>query len=498
MAVGQVNTPLVSAGLSAQPLVTAAQPITPDAVNQLVDSFRQGNITAQDIIDHVGDVAQSKKRALLEELGEYVDPEMIKARLSAARAQGATANLAQKTAEAGQTLVQPQTALTASQIGAQQQMVQPQLDVALQQLNMQKDMMYPWAVMGYARSMLKSTKEIKSTTAKGERVRQLNDLQQDITGPKGELGDDDYYGGSDWYHYYTNLYQNPTSVTPGSIPFLPHPDANKGTPTAPYPVPGTPAPPAPGNPAAMVAPATPPVAGPPPVVTPATAPLPIVAPAGNSGYMVNTGAVAPPAAKIADDVRALDAYKAWDNSRSHYASFQKAWEPLSKLTDDKQKSMELGTVDVGLLNDAAHILNPQSLRPPSETTLEGIAHSADYPSKIKAWASLAKGTAKLPPDTRREVAELVNRSMESRVEGVKPLFQGVLDKANYWKSQVNSARAGEFSPEQVLLPHERAVLSGEGEGGGTTAVVPPSVSPIATIGKNKARRVGPNQWQKLP
>jgi hypothetical protein len=477
MAVGQVNTPLVSAGLSAQPLVTAAQPITPDAVNQLVDSFRQGNITAQDIIDHVGDVAQSKKRALLEELGEYVDPEMIKARLSAARAQGATANLAQKTAEAGQTLVQPQTALTASQIGAQQQMVQPQLDVALQH-----DMMYPWAVMSYAQDMLKSVKTIKSEGASGSISQELNKNGEDVTPPSGKPGQPDYFPGSPAFHKWQGLIANPGSVEPGTLPFMPHPTTDQSTVQ-----PGTPAA-TPNPPGALVAPL--PAAA---TATPA-APLPVVNPGGN---VVNTGATAPPAAKIADEVRTLDSYKAWDNARSHYSSFQKAWEPLSKMTDEKQKSMELGTVDVGLLNDAAHILNPQSLRPPSETTLEGIAHSADYPSKIKAWASLAKGTAKLPPDTRREVAELVNRSMEARVEGVKPLLQGVLDKANYWKSQVNPARAGEYDPTQVLLPHERGVIAGTepGESGGTTAVVSPKVSPIATVKDRKLQRVGPNSWQ---
>lgn len=103
--------PGVSAGLAAQPLVAPldSSVIGPQAVSQLVDAFRQGAITSQDIVDHIGTVAQAKKRALLEELGEYVSPEAISSRMSQIGATGAQANLATAQAGAGQELLPGQT-----------------------------------------------------------------------------------------------------------------------------------------------------------------------------------------------------------------------------------------------------------------------------------------------------------------------------------------------------------------------------------------------------
>lgn len=103
--------PGVSAGLAAQPLVAPldSSVVGPQAVSQLVDAFRQGAITSQDIVDHIGSVAQAKKRALLEELGEYVRPEAIQSRMAQVGAQGAQANLATAQAQAGQELLPSQT-----------------------------------------------------------------------------------------------------------------------------------------------------------------------------------------------------------------------------------------------------------------------------------------------------------------------------------------------------------------------------------------------------
>jgi len=80
--VGQSDLPVVSAGVQAAPLVTPADPNTlnSNAVSNLVDAFRQGFITQDDIVSRIGDVAQSKNKALLQQLGEYVSPDAIKAR----------------------------------------------------------------------------------------------------------------------------------------------------------------------------------------------------------------------------------------------------------------------------------------------------------------------------------------------------------------------------------------------------------------------------------
>lgn len=111
----------VQAGLAAQPLVTPADPniVGPQAVQDLVQSFRNGFVTSQDILDRVGQVGQAKKKALLEQLGEYVNPDVIQSRLAQSQAAGAQANLQTATAQAQQGLVSPEAQLQAGNIQQQ-------------------------------------------------------------------------------------------------------------------------------------------------------------------------------------------------------------------------------------------------------------------------------------------------------------------------------------------------------------------------------------------
>ena len=90
--VGQSDLPMVSAGTTATPLVTPANPqISSDAVRNLSDAFRQGFITQDDIVSRIGDVAQSKNKALLQQLGEFVSPGAIEARKNELDLAGQTA-----------------------------------------------------------------------------------------------------------------------------------------------------------------------------------------------------------------------------------------------------------------------------------------------------------------------------------------------------------------------------------------------------------------------
>lgn len=97
-----------------QPLVTSAEPVVnPAAVQNLVDSFRQGSVTAQDIYDRIGPVGQAKKKAALEQLSEFVDPSAIEARKAEIAAGGAQAQLQGAQAQAQLPNVAGQAALAA-------------------------------------------------------------------------------------------------------------------------------------------------------------------------------------------------------------------------------------------------------------------------------------------------------------------------------------------------------------------------------------------------
>lgn len=93
--VGQADVTPVSVGASAQPLVSSMDmsATSSPAIQNLTNAFQQGFINADDVIQRIGPVAQAKKKALLEELGEYVSPEQIEARKQAALSSAQTSQL---------------------------------------------------------------------------------------------------------------------------------------------------------------------------------------------------------------------------------------------------------------------------------------------------------------------------------------------------------------------------------------------------------------------
>jgi hypothetical protein len=119
--VGQSDLPVVSAGAQATPLVTPADPniLGSNAVSNLVDAFRQGFITQDDIVSRIGDVAQAKNKALLQELGEYVSPEAITARHEALSAETAKSKLVEAASKSQTGLNPQQTKLAELQLGTQ-------------------------------------------------------------------------------------------------------------------------------------------------------------------------------------------------------------------------------------------------------------------------------------------------------------------------------------------------------------------------------------------
>lgn len=111
---GQPDVVPLQAGAAAQPIVPNVQPqVTPDAVNALVNAMHNGFVNTQDIVDRIGTLGQAKKRAMIEEMQEYVSPDAIKARMAQHQLAGA-----QSQAQLG--LVQPQADVLANQLALQQ------------------------------------------------------------------------------------------------------------------------------------------------------------------------------------------------------------------------------------------------------------------------------------------------------------------------------------------------------------------------------------------
>lgn len=117
MAAGAPDSQPLAAGLSAQQLVTPMQPVvSPDAVTALVDAFHKGIITAGDINDRIGAVAQANKKAHLEQLSEFVSPEAIQSRMAQFGTTTAQSQLQTQQAQAASGLVQPLAEKTSQDI----------------------------------------------------------------------------------------------------------------------------------------------------------------------------------------------------------------------------------------------------------------------------------------------------------------------------------------------------------------------------------------------
>lgn len=103
------------------PLVAPASDVlNTGAVENLVDAFKKGFVTSQDIVDRIGDIGKAKKQSLLQALGEHVSPEAINSRMAAYKAAGAQSELQTAQSQAGLGLVQPQAKLAATQTAAAQ------------------------------------------------------------------------------------------------------------------------------------------------------------------------------------------------------------------------------------------------------------------------------------------------------------------------------------------------------------------------------------------
>lgn len=105
--------------LSAQNLVSpvAPAPMSPSAIQSMTDSMRTGALTAQDVVDRLGELGKTARKAQIEfhkrEIADLQDPELVAAKHAITLAGGKQAELAGAQAQAGQDLLPAQTQLQA-------------------------------------------------------------------------------------------------------------------------------------------------------------------------------------------------------------------------------------------------------------------------------------------------------------------------------------------------------------------------------------------------
>ncbi len=180
------------------PLVTPAVPVGQDAVNSMVDAFRKGQITSQDLVDHYGMKARAETQlgtAQAEAALPLVEPtaQLQQAKMASELAQTNWGQNSLKTAQETMgwfgddinNYIDPATGKTDFQklakVGAQRVATLGQVD--------------KWA------NMLKpvSSRVVKLGDG-SEVVQYLNSLNQDVTPPA-----DGYDGSEQYWHYVTQL-----------------------------------------------------------------------------------------------------------------------------------------------------------------------------------------------------------------------------------------------------------------------------------------------------
>jgi hypothetical protein len=491
----------VSAGLAAQPLVSPLNPaVNTSAVESLVDSFRKGFITAEDIHNAIGPVGQAKKKAELTLNTEVAAPTAVEARKTALEASTAKAQLEAAAANAGQANVAPSAALTGEQIAAQRQLLPAQTALSAKQLELNAQFLYPKAIYDIATSRLKGTPVDSVDPKTGTPIKQFrNELGEDVTPPAGA------YPGSEDFHRYSQLAQRAfANLNLGQAQTTPSGSAPSSTSLV-QPKAAAPAAQSPsvspaqtfvseaapvdqqradllksgkfdmhevqtmsdadiidahkqllrflgsGASAVSATPAVAPAVA--PVVEPAASTPPTVEPTPQ-GIQTGMSKNFMSAPEIGADLRKQKSYELWDQQKGFANSFATAADRISKIPIEEQRSgkAKMNSLDLALAESIIKLYDPgMAIR---EFKWEKLAEAQPYLEKLPNWRAEFLHTGSLTPEGRQRLIELGYDSVKGKENAILPQLQFAVKRAE---------QSG-LPPESVLNPDELRVLHGKSFG----------------------------------
>lgn len=469
MAAGAPDSQPLQAGLSAQQLVTPMQPVAnTDAVSALVDAYHKGIITAGDINDRIGAVAQANKRAHLEQLSEFVSPEAINSRMAQIGAQGAQAQLQTAQSQAGLGLVAPLAGKEQQDIvqANEERLSKPAID-AYTQWNppiLKQDAdgnpipgQYDYPAMAQAGAHYLRAQNMLALAAQGlkgtptqihdpktgqPRTVWLNANGEDVTPIAGNKAYEFYQGmrrdAFDLFHNPPSVQNSSTGVNSSANPaaqeqpqVTPLPQGDQGATRASFMDKLIKEGADPGGAARMAANASPETLQsfiqqqtPPPPTAPVIQPAAVVPDAYMPFQGLATGPVqTTPEAK--KDMEELPDVKAFSTSKPVYIGFADAAKgALTKPT---------AVTDLGLAESYSKLFDPQnSLR---EFKFDALKDSIPWPQKLKdAWPLIMR-THSFPADVRKDIVDSGLKVIEAREKALQPRFAyaeaqhpGILDE----------------------------------------------------------------------
>lgn len=487
--------------INVPPLVQPLQPaVNTPAVANLVEAFRGGFITSQDIMDRIGKVGQAKQKAELTSLNEFTSPESTAARKATVQAAGAKAGLETAQATAAGPLVHPAAALQAQEIARKQADMkwgggvaayqqyapyfgqpgliqgpdgQPDYDAMGQKGN---DYMRTMAQQNFARMMLEPDPARKITGVNAQQQpfeKWFNKWGQDVT-PSADNPTFQHYN-QVIQHTNQQIFGAPGQATMAPAAQAPAPAPASVAPAAPLVQPkpvdeqradlvnagripiaqavnltpeqvtqmNTPAAPAPS----LVQPNTPaPVAKP----NVSVVGQPVGSYSADSGMVTGPGKNVMSAKEIADDLRKQKAYELWDSQKGFAETFKDTANRIQQIPVDEQRSgkVPMNALDLALAESIIKMYDPAgAIR---EFKWDKLADAQPILEKLPNWKSSFLHTGTLTPEGRTRLIEMGYENVAGKEKAVQSHLQQAAKRAE----------ASGLSPADVLNPEEMRVLQG--------------------------------------
>lgn len=431
--------------LSAQNLVNSNAPdvMPPSAVQAMTDSMRTGALTAQDVMDRLGELGKTARKAAIEqhkrEIADLQDPELVAAKHAITLAGGAQANLAGATAQAQQTLVPAQTQMQAAQLAQGVSELGSGIPSAtIRQLNLTYGLgakfdpqtgvlQNPDEILPNLTHVMGSLNQMVIGKELGDRV----DTKK-VTDAAGTVTEIPVWKGTGKPLSPTekNFINRFNGVVPGLLPVNASDAVQPNAPAA----------------APVIQPNTPTVPVQPTIQTPAASGVPTDA-SGNLVSAVRTDAEKIKAASdLADTARKQKAVQDWRTADTFYSNAKDAMSAINAvpLADQRSGKVNLNQRDVELAEAVVKMLDPEGAV--REFKWSKLADGQPIMDQVHSVMAKIAHTGAFVPEVRQELMKVANGAIRSRESQAADLLKNSSSLGGSMSEKENKLISGEQTP----------------------------------------------------
>lgn len=446
--------------------------VNPSAVAALSDAFRQGFITADDVVSRVGEHAKAKKKVELQLLNESASPEAQAMRQ--AQMQAATGKAGLEAAQTGAQIPQVPQQAQIAQVGLDEAQARQKYGTGIDDFRnlaplvpgytappTKPDGTLDFDIMGTEGNYLKSIYNQKLLAQ--DRLKATEHME--TSGPGGVKGRTDYNAfkedvspGSEAFSRYSRAAQAPLHFGNWSPPGT----AQVAAPAAPVATPPPPNRPATTLYGADAQAAADYAAGGVSMVQPRqapVAPLPAVTARPQPGEyrqgmgtITGTGDTIKGAADARDQFAKDESYKQWSSSKQYANELLAVKKELDSipLADQRSGKNNLNVKDLVIASSFIKLFDPSAVI--REFKWDKLADSGSIPERIKNAITTALHGGAFTPEVRQEIIKYGLNAFESKTQAIVPL----LDQAR------QIAEDNGYPISHVLTSDEQQILANGG------------------------------------